>query len=346
MLDYLIFEQGVDPNDQSSKQRCTPLHLAIYNRREAAALFLARDVPGCVVDARMMRDLTPLMLAAEHNSMLTVMETLVARDADVRARSAHGATAFEYAVARKQEAAAVYLLETGGWVSAWDEWLIRDGLINARFPVLHVAALAGMPRLFQACVRQLQIDRRVDLAAIADDLTHAVYRVAIERQDMAMLQAFVDARIDITRQHPVTLPDRTGRAGLLHHVCNRGYRDLVAFLMQSGCDPSEPASTGDLPLHIAATGPHTPVIDWLLSNCCALDVDATTGDGGPAALHFAAATGRLDAVKLLVEAGANPLRIGARWTRDCSVRPALPSIMGTGPWLLTSDSRSRDRGRK
>ncbi|MBA3771283.1 MAG: ankyrin repeat domain-containing protein [Ramlibacter sp.] len=80
----------------------------------------------------------------------------------------------------------------------------------------------------------------------------------------------------------------------------KGHLELVRKLIDRGADVNK---TGWTPLHYAATNGHMPVIDLLLENHAYIDAESPNGT---TPLMMAAHYGTPAAVKLLLDAGADP----------------------------------------
>jgi uncharacterized protein len=97
----------------------------------------------------------------------------------------------------------------------------------------------------------------------------------------------------------------------LHWAAERGDDELALLLLQSGANPAAPTRIGrHRPLHVAAKGGHHIVVRLLLEQRTAsgntpdVDVNAPTTTGA-VPLHFAAASGSSDTVKILLNHGAD-----------------------------------------
>ncbi|KAH8805376.1 ankyrin repeat-containing domain protein [Xylogone sp. PMI_703] len=101
---------------------------------------------------------------------------------------------------------------------------------------------------------------------------------------------------------------------LLHVVCQLCDEDIVKMVLERGADPSILDAFGWSPLHVVARSGKTAIIRVLLD--AGVNVDLPVGGWVPArvttensettALQQAVAGGHLDALELLLEAGANP----------------------------------------
>lgn len=80
----------------------------------------------------------------------------------------------------------------------------------------------------------------------------------------------------------------------------KGYQDICQQLIKRDADVNKPGWT---PLHYASTGGHTSVMRLLLDNYAYIDAASPNGS---TPLMMAAMYGTQEAVKLLLEAGADP----------------------------------------
>jgi uncharacterized protein len=80
----------------------------------------------------------------------------------------------------------------------------------------------------------------------------------------------------------------------------KGYLGLVQSLVNKDADVNK---TGWTPLHYAASGGHVPVIQYLLENSAFIDAESPNGT---TPLMMAAMYGSPEAVKALIQAGADP----------------------------------------
>jgi hypothetical protein len=171
LLQYLIIDRGLDPNEQAGNDQQSPLHIAINYSRQCAALFLINDVPGVDLEARRKDGLTPLMLAAARG-MVEVMKALVANGADVDARNGRNLdfTAMAYAIFMKQEEAAIFLQQ-----EANASWRVTDGPTAAS-----LAAMFDCLPVLKTALRRMRADG-VDEAAMARHMGSHVDEAAARR---------------------------------------------------------------------------------------------------------------------------------------------------------------------
>ena len=121
-----------------------------------------------------------------------------------------------------------------------------------------------------------------------------------------------DHLCDFAGRARVIINDRANRYShpALYMAILAGSGTHVSSLLMSGADPNLLGDADRYPLHVACSFARTCFID--LEKIQALvyhgaDVNAKTVDEGLTALHYVSAKGLLDAVKFLVENGANVL---------------------------------------
>lgn len=119
---------------------------------------------------------------------------------------------------------------------------------------------------------------------------------AIERRDLGELREFL--RED--HQEQLGLTDKSGLTPLAC-AARMGHLSLVKALLDVGADID--AGGDKTPLYCAVENRHAPVVNALLAE--GATVDAPSGDEARTPLMAAAATGHLELVRLLIEAGAD-----------------------------------------
>jgi ankyrin repeat protein len=92
---------------------------------------------------------------------------------------------------------------------------------------------------------------------------------------------------------------------VLNSAINQERRDLCEFLMQRGADVNAKDKWGNTSLYLAIRNDDSDIMNILIANGAEVDIKHTRGETEETALHYAAITGRTEAVKLLLEAGAN-----------------------------------------
>ena len=91
----------------------------------------------------------------------------------------------------------------------------------------------------------------------------------------------------------------------LHDAASQTSSPVIQLLLEHGAKIDVRDKDGLLPLHLAALSGSADVIKTLLAH--GADVSALTRDSHESALHIAAAWGRLEAVRVLLDAGASSL---------------------------------------
>jgi ankyrin repeat protein len=298
LLRFLVCERGVDPNTATS-DGMTALYLAVFKRREESALWLINEAPGCDLNAANSSGFTPLMLAAR-GGQTRIIKALVARGADVDARDERGVCVLVHAAVKKEEDAALYLLEEAG--AAWDVACPKG--VNP----LTTAAYRVLPRLLRAVVRRMWAEGLGE-DEIVRHLMDAADGCIEESCSVASLEALIEVGLDV-KGAVVEIEGSKGpfHRRLLHTACLYGHHEAAAFLIERGCDPLGSDSMGTMPHHVAAAAGHLQLLQWLVTTfSIPVDVETTGGTRGLTALHMAALSGQLEVVRWLVGQGADIL---------------------------------------
>ncbi|KAI3929889.1 hypothetical protein MKW98_004043 [Papaver atlanticum] len=120
----------------------------------------------------------------------------------------------------------------------------------------------------------------------------------------------------------------------LHHAIFKGYLDIVRYLLEKGANTDASSDQNYTPLHIAAKTGDTKIITLLLSR--GVHIYAATRIGS--ALQYAAGHGHRDAVKVLLDHGANPNAVISQGM----LRPLMAAILfdpesyGNTPLILAA----------
>ena len=328
LLKSLIMERGIDTSEVDA-DGWRPLHIAIKGGREQEAFFLINEAPGVDIDALDAHTQTALILAAGRGDV-AVMQALVAKGADVNARTGTGTTALLGAISRGHEEAALYLVEEAvAAVYNPDAPAIYDP--DAPESALAYAATFSMYRVIRAIVRRMRADG-MDSTAVAAEMGVAA-RCAIEEKDLESLKALVEEGLDVYQTSPMKCENGSNNEHPLFQIaCFYGKREAATFLVERGCDPLAHNGCGQRAHHVlAAYDDGLPKLKWLMASFpIPVDNPMTSRAGviGTTMLHFAAAAGRLETVQWLVGEGADVL---------CAVH-------GSGPWGRDYDGIEVRRG--
>ncbi|MBM3738444.1 MAG: hypothetical protein FJW39_21900 [Acidobacteria bacterium] len=285
----LLLDHRADPNLRHLEGGSAPLHYAVItNHADVVELLLRR---GADLRAKSATGATALHLAA-NRGFLPLVELLIARGLDPDTKDGAGNTA----------------LDEAAWKGEIDvaRFLIGKGLDPA--PALPAAAAKGHAEF----VRML-------LGAGARPEGRAVEE-AVQNRHAGVIAAFLEkgARIDeakllhegVMRGQLDLVKLLAGRrkrldlGGYLADASLKGHAAVVEYLLELGADPNRRSKEGSTPLHDAALGGHVAAARALIGK--GARVDAPDGDTGATPLHHAASWGRAEMVRLLLEKGANP----------------------------------------
>ncbi|KAI3926257.1 hypothetical protein MKW98_028393 [Papaver atlanticum] len=112
---------------------------------------------------------------------------------------------------------------------------------------------------------------------------------------------------------------KDGKGGTpLYHATIKRHFDTVRYLLEKGANPDASDDTNATPLHYAAKSGDTKIMTLLLSRDVRIDVASRSGT----AFQFAAGHGHRDAVKVLLDHGANPNGVNSQGM----LRPLISAI--------------------
>ncbi|MCL7032573.1 hypothetical protein MKW94_023718, partial [Papaver nudicaule] len=104
----------------------------------------------------------------------------------------------------------------------------------------------------------------------------------------------------------------------LYHAISEGHLDTVRYLLENGANADASNDANYTPLRCAAETGDTKIITLLLSRGARVDIASRSGT----ALQEAAFNGHRDAVKVLLDRGANPNAASGQ----CTHRPLVLAI--------------------
>lgn len=98
----------------------------------------------------------------------------------------------------------------------------------------------------------------------------------------------------------------------LHIACYKGYDEIVEFFVENGLiDYNTTTQEGITPLHLAALGGHSSIINYIIAQGQEVDVMSTTR---VTPLHYAAVNGHLEATQALLSQHAKGSIAASSWT--------------------------------
>jgi len=272
---------------------------------------------GVDVNVRDWDDLTALVPAASAGH-LDICKYLVGEGIDVNAADKDGITALMEASIMGHVKVVEYLIEAGATYDQTAEsditalWLAAgEGRVDVMKVLLEKGADAsnarsdGITALMTASVGghadaiQLLLEHGADAKATDKDGLTAIMNAA-EKGSVACLKLLVDKVND--KDH-LDLKATAGFNALIVAAAH-GNLEAVEYLMQAGASVKELAdNSGVTPLMYAAANKHMDVVKLLLDKG-GVDIDAKHDNGGTALLE-AATAGAIEALKFLMEHGAD-----------------------------------------
>lgn len=179
----------------------------------------------------------------------------------------------------------------------------RDTASDGMTPLHHAAAWGG-----QTAVAGLLIEKGID-ANILDDYGWTPLDYAIDRSRKEMTEFFKSKG---GRRTTLEYPDRPAKTARFFAAVQISDTDLTHRLLDDTPELAQSRGpTGETPLHWAAANGSIPIIDLLLADKADINAQETNKFGGTP-LHWAVRHDRLDAVKHLLDKGADPKTINQR----------------------------------
>jgi hypothetical protein len=192
-------------------------------------------------------------------------------------RGEHARTALHQAAAHCRVNAARFLIEHGAELDAKDDASATPANLAAQCP-------SEIRSVLQAMMPPPQLDGALSMQ-------HAIAHRQTQLVSMLVGMGFSANAMASDGDRPLNTAAAAGDA------------TITKLLLEHGADPNLPSRSGNTSLHDAALHGNAEVIGLLLAH--GARIDTPTPDDGSTALHLAASFDRLDAVKALVQHGAN-----------------------------------------
>ena len=269
-MEWLI-DQGAEI-DLKSHQQWTPLHWATRNGKLSSVDLLLRH--GAEVNTVGHLGQTALHLAAKNDFEQTASRLLKAK-ANPNAGDINGQTPMHFAALDGYTPIIIDLLENGGDIEAKTDW--------GATPLSAAAARGRTSTVAALLVRDANIDPVTDAG-------WTPLFASVVGKFKAPTKFLRDNGANI---HVVTKAANT----LLHAAASSGMDELIVELLEAGFDVNAEDAGGRTPLDHA--------IDNLWKTTPELLKSSGGESGSKPTLHHAALSGNLEAVKLLVSAGAD-----------------------------------------
>uniref|UniRef100_A0A8D8MFZ1 Ankyrin repeat domain-containing protein 33B n=1 Tax=Cacopsylla melanoneura TaxID=428564 RepID=A0A8D8MFZ1_9HEMI len=149
----------------------------------------------------------------------------------------------------------------------------------------------------------------------------ALLRAAKDNEEELLYQAL--AAENLVESEDVNICDNTGRTAVSYIASNGNLEVLELLLQNKHLDINKPDNEGNTPLHFAAQAGQVESINFIITKCPDVEIDARN-DLGFTPIMKAAIQGRTKCAKLLLVAGASPtMRDTGRglraeqWARFC-----------------------------
>lgn len=328
MIRYLVQTQKADVHARDSRG-WTPLMCAAFRGRAEAVSLLAEL--GADVNARDPNTgISSLMLAAETNSFPDTIQTLSSLNADISFRSGDGEGPLSLAAKAGQTGIVAALIKAG---------CKADDAFAGGKTALMLAAQRGF---FQS----VRVLNKSGAKVNAKDANGDTALALVILDEQTEINKMILVRFLIRQGANPNAKNRSGRTPLMLAAMTYFVPDMALFLVDAGGDMemkddggrnaeelarlSGKLNTADALKELMSGGlpqkkPSVKLLD-AASRGRAKQVAALLGEGatvtrqdeetGNTALHFAAASGKADALKLLIQAGGN---VNARNQKDRTV---------------------------
>jgi ankyrin repeat protein len=322
-LDSLLKQSPTIVEQRTDEEEQTPLHLAAIYRQSLAARHLV--AAGAKVDEKNKWGMTPLHLAASFEA-IDVIKLLLQKGANVRAK-AEGLSAepLHLAVANNRPAAAALLVESGAAI---------DATCTEQMTSLHVAVDSNFGDVVNVLLnhgastsaRQQEGKTALHLAAehgyldiaknliakkadvnVEDNRGWSPLYYAVSEGNARVFELLISRGAKLNLKTKEIDPEFGGGATLLHVAAAKSRVEIAGKLIAAGANVNASDDNGCMPLCEAAIHGSADMVKLLLSHGANVGGRGKNSEGhlnSDTAIHCAAASGRTDVVRLLIDAKA------------------------------------------
>ena len=298
---------GADVNAKN-KSGYTALHLSAKRGHDAVAAVLLEAKADVALASRSGK--TALHYVADYNGNLDLAKRLIAGQAPINTKDGRKRTPLDYAQLRKRAELAELLRSNGGKTS---KELAAAGSI---FAAAEVGDLEALNKLLAADGADVNATNKSGYTAL---------QLAVRKgqQDAAALLLEKGANVNAQRKGRTPLDfagKNTELAALLRakggltrlelraeqdilYAAANGYAEAILRYIEKGGDVNKTNRKGYSALHFAANSGYVEVVRVLVAN--KIEVDAAANRYNKTGLHYAARHGRKEIATLLLDKGAN-----------------------------------------
>lgn len=323
---HACLSKGLDPEVRNDDQK-TLLHIAAEHGQTDLITWLART-QQLSIEATCNKGRTPFLTAARAGQTLG-MGALLDLGANVDAKDRYGCYAIHLAAEYGNRDTMQWLMNHGANVNA----KCHGGKI-----AIHYAASSGSLDAVEFCINTLKYDLDAETQYCATTpLQHTAFSNRPGTFDTMRWLANQGARGDVK--------NIVGNL-VIHYAAQWGSLDKVKFCVETlGLELDAKGQCDHTPLLNAARGGKIDTMQWLVDQGAKKDARASSGN---MAIHFAAQSGNLDAVKFCVEKLKQSLEAQSRLSGTPLLHAAHCGDLKTVRWLISKGANKNavdDKGR-
>ena len=298
---------GADVNAKN-KSGYTALHLAAKRGHDAVAAVLLAAKADVALASRSGK--TALHYVADYNGDLDLAKRLIAAKAPINVRDGSKKTPLNYALSRKRTELAELLRSNGAKTT---KELNAAGSI---FAAAEVGDLEALAKLLAAEGADVNATNKSGYTAL-----HLAVRKGQKDALALLLEKGANVNAQRRGQTPLDFAGKNediaallrAKGGLTRlelraeqdilYAAANGYADAIVRHIENGGDVNKTNRRGYSALHFAANSGYVEVVRVLVAN--KVEVNAAANKYGKTGLHYAARHGRKEIATLLLENGAN-----------------------------------------